>query len=198
MTAQFTTHESETIMVHNPVSIGDNGENMTETGNGVLLQYFIDHLNDLQIRADKANKEHRYHLRQLMAKSQPSFLPVTKSGTIPSSGNLILDFDGPMLGRRWVVRMVTISDSLSFWASMGSAEATLCSGISMNTIVPSQVRWPFNSLPNSATFGSDQMWIVPRDHVLLSITGGTSGQNVTSTLWLQDFPELNAGVAVNE
>jgi hypothetical protein len=185
-------------MANPPVSVGDNGANVVNTGQGVLLKYFLDALESFQDRIEKAYKEHRYHLRQMNKKAQPVYSSITKSGQVKSDGTLILDFDGPMIGRRWVVRMITISDGGSFWNTMDGSEATVCVGTNMGSIVPSMVRWPFNSLPNSATFGSDQMWIVPRDHVLLSITGGTSGENITSTIWIQDFAEDNGSVAVEE
>lgn len=179
-------------MPSQPVSIGDNGETANPEY-GPVLQYFIDKMNDIQINYTKSLKEHRYHIRQMQAKSQPAYAPQYATGTIDSSGNLVLDLGGPQIGRRWVVRMVTFSDAGGFWNSMSSAKVTLAVGQKVSNIVqPQQVRWAFGTTPNTATFGSDQMWIVPRDHVLLSVTGGTSGEGVVATLWIQDFDVSNS------
>jgi len=85
--------------------------------------------------------------------------------------------------------MVIFSDAGSFWNSMGTAQAALATGnkLSGNTIPPNAVRWPFSSCPNAANFSSGQVTVNPADNVLLSITGGTPGQNVQTVIWIQDF-----------
>lgn len=174
-----------------PVSVGDNGENL----DGPILAMFKDYIEDVKENHRKTLAEHRYHMRQMIAKSHPVYAPQFASGAIDSSGNLVLDMGGPQQGRRWVVRMVTISDSQSFWNTMGAAKVTLCVGQKTgNTVLPNQVRWPFSSAPNSATFSADQMWIVPSDNVLLSVTGGTSAQSVQAVIWIQDFDEMAGAV----
>jgi len=160
-----------------------------ETQDGPLLGMLKDFIGKTSETYSKSLKEHRYHMRQMLTKQLPAFAPVYSNVELNSSGAGVMSFGGPQIGRRWVVRMVSFSDANSWWASMGSAQVTLCVGphFSNSLITPNMVRWPFASGPNSATFSSDQMWIVPRDKVLLSITGGTSGQVIQGTIWLQDF-----------
>lgn len=172
----------------NPVAIGDDGRSVQPSEDGPLLRALREHFDKMRVDYRNALEENRLRVRQAVAMAQPAYAPQFASGAVDSSGNLVLDLGGPQLGRRWVVRMATFSDAVSFWNTMGSAQATLCVGRRTgNTVYPSMVRWPFNTAPNAATFGSDQMWITPQDHVLLSVTGGTSAQNIQATIWIQDF-----------
>lgn len=174
-----------------PVSVGDNGENVNEPDG---IEGFFKRIKDLFDKfiqdSDRVNKENRYHLRQIMKLRQPVYAPLSKSVTLDANGNGILDFGGPQHGRRWLVRNTSLSDAGSYFTSMGSAKAVLAVGQNIRgTILPNMVRWAYASVPVTDTFGSDQMWIVPRDHVLISVTGGNASQAIQGTIWVQDFPE---------
>lgn len=170
-----------------PVSIGDDGSPPGD-GDGPLLAALKTWFLEIRDQGRRDQEHARLRLRQARALAQPSYAPQKTNGTIDANGNLVLDISGPMLGRRWAVRMVTFSDAGSFWSSMGGATAALCTGQrNGNTVPPDSVRWPFATGPNCATFGSDQLWVIPADNVLLAISGGTPGQNVQCTIWVQDF-----------
>jgi hypothetical protein len=181
-------------MTHQPVSVGDDGRMPgADPADGPVLAALRESFTQWRIGMSTELAKHRNRQRQQLLAAQPAYAPLSASGAIGSNGTLLLDLGGPQKGRRWVVRMVTVSDSGSFWNTMTNAQATVCTGhfYGNNVVMPQQVRWPFATLPNSATFGSDQMWVVPADHVLLSITGGTNLQNVQCTIWVQDFAELS-------
>lgn len=174
-----------------PVAVGNDGRSEADApGDGPLLialkEYFTAARNDYLAEM----RDRRLKMRQASALAQPVYAQVSHAVTVPASGNAIVQLGGPQIGRRWVVRMVTISDGAAFWNSMGSAQAVIATGNVggvISVLPPNMVRWPVNSLPNSTTFGADQMWIVPSEKVFVALTGGTSGQNVQVTMWFQDF-----------
>jgi hypothetical protein len=172
-----------------PVSIGDNGENVEDIPG--VLKYIKNVFERFTAENERQQKEHRYHMRQILKSRQPTYAPINSSVTLDSNGNGIMDFGGPQVGRRWVVRMVAFSDAGSYFTTMGSAKVTLCVGQNVNNnITTNMVRWPFGTVPNAQSFGADQMWVVPRDHVLMSVTGGNSGQSIQGVIHIQDFDEL--------
>lgn len=178
---------------HQAVAVGDDGKYENPSpDDGPLLAGIRKYFDGLHDRYQASLDEFRLKGRQQAQAAQAAYAPQFATGTIPSSGNLILDFGGPQQGRRWVVRMVTYSDAGSFWNSTSGAKFTVCTGLSMGTgiVAPQMVRWASAAGPNCTSFSADQMWIIPNDHVLLSVTGGTSGQNISATLWIQDFDVL--------
>lgn len=181
--------------MNQPVAVGDDGRAPGD-GDGPLLAALRGWAAELraEMRAERENL--RLRARQAAMLAQPAYAPLKQNGTIDANGNLVLDLGGPQLGRRWAVRMIAYSDAGSYWSTM-SASAALCLGQKTgSTVPPDAVRWPFSSSPNAASFGADQIWVNPSDHVLLSITGGTAGQNVQCTIMIQDFtPESPLPVA---
>lgn len=169
------------------VAIGDDGRPPGHEDGPLIgaLKHWFAVMRDEARRDREAN---RAMLRQALAARQPAYAPVKANGTIDANGRLVLDLGGPQQGRRWAVRMVTFSDAGSFWATMGTANVAVAIGQKTgNIITPDSVRWPFTVTPNSASFGSDEVWVTPSDNVLLAVTSGTVGQNVQCTAWIQDF-----------
>lgn len=108
-------------------------------------------------------------------------VPLTQVLKLDGSGNGIVDLGGPKQGYMWRVRRVSISDAQSFTASMGAAVAQFYEGIPSDaanaaTMRPQLIIWPFASLPNAATFGSDEVPLVFPEHLVAVVTGGTAAQ----------------------
>ena len=188
-------------MTKQAVAVGDDGRSPVEDPNaGPVLTAFREFTERFRQDYRRDLEQYRLKVRQHALAMQPAYAPVTSSGIIGTDGNLVINLGGPQIGRRWVVRMITISDAGAFWNTMSSAQAVIATGSSTagDTVLPNMVRWPFSSLPNSANFGSDQMWINPRDKLLVAITGGTSTQNVQVTAWLQDFAVESVPLSTEE
>lgn len=173
--------------MNQPVAIGDDGRPPGDD-DGPLLAALKTWFAELRDQHERNMTHLRTELRQARAAAQPVYAPLTGSGLIDASGNLVIDIGGPQQGRRWSVGTVAFSDAGSYWASMGAAVAALCVGNKTgNTVPPNAVRWPFAAGPNAANFSSGQITVIPADNVLLSVTGGTPGQNIQVTLWVQDY-----------
>jgi hypothetical protein len=131
----------------------------------------------------------------------PAFVPIPGWGvgiagnapTVPASGTLLLDHGGPQLGRRWLPRGWVVSDGANFWTSMGSGQAVGVVGRADTTthVAPFQVRWAFSSLPNVATFGSEDITVNYGEHLYTMITTGNNGQNISAAFIVQDFDLLS-------
>lgn len=160
---------------------------------GPILEGIKNHLNQANADFKAALKDHRYKMRQASIINQPAYAPISASGTIASNGTLLLDLGGPQQGRRWAVRLLAYSDASSWSTTMTNALGTVYIGrINTPTVVSPQFAvWPFSTSPNAATFGSDELWITPSDHLYLYITGGNVNQNVQVTAHIQDFDPVN-------
>lgn len=121
----------------------------------------------------------------------PRIITLTQSDGINSNFALV-DFGGPNDGYFWHVRLVTISDSVSWGNSMGAATAQIGIGQEVggqNTqLLPNQVRWPFAVLPNAATFSTWHLTVQRSEHLLVQVLGGTNGQGVTVTAVIEQRP----------
>jgi hypothetical protein len=131
------------------------------------------------------------HCKQLKAfQRQPSYMTFAQAGIIPASGSLIIDVslgNGPNLGYQWMVRRASISDGNSYAATMGAAVGQFYVGLQteLATVRPNLVGWPFANLPNTATFGNDEVPILYGQHLLFLVTGGTVGQTVMASAVVQ-------------
>jgi hypothetical protein len=129
--------------------------------------------------------------RQLKAfQRQPSYITLAQAGIIPASGSLILDVslgNGPNLGYQWMVRRASISDANNYAATMGAAVGQFYVGLQTEaaTVRPNLVGWPFATLPNTATFGNDEVPVLYGQHLLFLVTGGTVGQTVMASALVQ-------------
>jgi hypothetical protein len=108
-------------------------------------------------------------------------IPVTQVLQLSGAGAGICDLGGPSQGYLWRVRRVSISDAQSFTTSMGAAVGQFYEGIPTDapgaaTMRPQMVIWPFASLPNAATFGSDEVPLKFGEHLVAVVTGGTPNQ----------------------
>ena len=132
----------------------------------------------------------------------PALVPVTgvsvgvANNVVPASGILLLDLGGPQVGRRWLIRAVSISDAGNFSTSMGSAICQFYVGrhTSATAIAPQQVRWPFTVLPNAATFGSEELPVLPMDRLYCLFSGATSGQILQATALVQDLDPASKAI----
>lgn len=172
------------------VSIGDDGNSVNPEPNddGPLLEAFKKYVEKNKADYKDALAEHRRKIRQQAIADNPVYAPLTNSGTVDANGNLVIDLGGPQKGLNWVVRMLSYSDGGSYWNTMATAKTTMCIGIKTgNTVTPNMVRWPFPSSPNAATFSSGQYIVNPADHLLLSITNGSTGQTIQCTAMIQEY-----------
>jgi len=109
-----------------------------------------------------------------------------QSGVIPASGVLAFDLDGPKTGYQWTVRRVTVTDSGSAAASMGDAVGWIYAGQpSPGLVLPGNLEWIMPVLPNAATWSADQLILQYGEHLLVQVTGGTSGQGVICSVAYQ-------------
>jgi hypothetical protein len=146
---------------------------------------------------------HQRHAKQLATfQRQPSSITLTQAGIIPASGSLLIDVslgNGPYLGHQWMVRRASVSDAGNFTATMGAAVGQFYVGLptELATVRPNLVGWPFATLPNTATFGNDEMPVLYGQHLLFLVTGGTVGQTVMASATVQLFrpQDIGAGAA---
>lgn len=117
---------------------------------------------------------------------QPIRGPLQATGAVPSSGPLVLDLGAPAMGRRWVVKNLSITDAHDVTAAV-TGKAWLYAG-QVGAYGPHDLRWMEATLPAVDRFGSDQLAIIPPDRLLVVITGGTAAQVLLARAEVLDFP----------
>lgn len=132
--------------------------------------------------------------RQQRAREQPLRGPLVRSGTVANpTAPLTLDLGGPAMGRRWVLRLLGVSDAASV-ATAVTGTADVYVGVPGVTS-PAHWRWHFASLPNIEKFSDDQVEITPGQRLYVVATGVTAAQIVQAVAEVDDFP-LGMGEAV--
>ena len=113
--------------------------------------------------------------------------PITKTATATAGGVAQVSLGGPNLGYYWMVRRVSISDAAAWSNTMGSAIGGfyLCRSGATLVPLPQQIAWPFAVLPNVATFSTNHLRIGYGDHLVLYLTGCTSGQVIQATAYAE-------------
>jgi hypothetical protein len=118
---------------------------------------------------------------------------VTFSRTALISNNFALvDLGGPNDGYFWHVRLITVSDTVSWGDTMGGATAQVGIGQEIGgpsgQMVPNQVRWPFGVIPNAATFSTWHLTVQRSERLMVQVLGGTNGQGVSCTAVVEQRP----------
>lgn len=137
----------------------------------------------LEIRGirDRIDKEtaRAVHMRPIRA-------PRQAAGTVPATGPLVLDLGAPAMGRRWSVRNLTVSNSAGVrTAAAGTADIYVGNP---HIYSADAWRWGLDPLPGAARFSSDQLDVIPQDHLFVVVEGGTSGDVLLARAEVLDFP----------
>jgi hypothetical protein len=99
--------------------------------------------------------------------------------TIPASGVVTADMDGPKTGYQWSVRRVTVTDAAAVTNTMGSAVGWLYAGQPSPLLTtPENAEWGMSPLPNMAIFGPGELVLQYGEHLLVQVTGGTAAQKI--------------------
>jgi hypothetical protein len=113
-------------------------------------------------------------------KSAPQML------TVPASGTVTFDMDGPKTGYMWTVRRIAVTDAAGVANSMGNAAAYVFAGQPVPSLaLPGNLEWIISPLPNVANFGSDILNLQYGEHLLVQIQGGTTGENIICSVAYQ-------------
>lgn len=156
--------------------------------------------------AEKIEKNSKAMLDYMERTKRPMLIPYSQTGLLNSSGYTILDLGGPPAMYMWVVRMITVSDALLWSNSMGSANAQFGVGplspeavAGTQPMAPNTVRWPFNVLPNVATFSTNHFTLYHGDRLYCQLQSGTANETVQATAiveqWLVSAMREGADIA---
>lgn len=116
--------------------------------------------------------------------------PPPQQVTIPASGIILASFNGPELGYQWTVRKITVADAATTSATVAGT-AWVYAGVSTGgatAILPSNLEWILNPLPNVAVFSADEVVLQQGENLYVNITGGTNGQNLMIGVQYQLYP----------
>ena len=106
--------------------------------------------------------------------------------TVPASGSVTFDMDGPKTGYQWTVRRISVSDEGALANSMGSAQGGVYAGQPSPLLVsPGNLEWIFPTLPNVANFGSDELVLQYGEHLFVQVTGATVGEGIICSIAYQ-------------
>lgn len=112
--------------------------------------------------------------------------PLVKAGTVPAAGPLVLDLGAPAMGRRWDLRNLSVSDAADVGtAAAGAADVYVGTPLAYG---PMAWRWQLPTLPAVEKFSSDQIAVIPGDHLLVVVTTGTAGQVLMARADVLDYP----------
>lgn len=127
-------------------------------------------------------------------RERPLRAPRVQAGTVANpTAPLTLDLGGPAMGRRWVLRLLGVSDAASVATTLtGTADVYV--GVPGVTS-PAHWRWHFATLPNIEKFSDDHVEITPGQRLYVVVTGATASQIVQAIAEVDDFP-LGLGEAV--
>ena len=118
----------------------------------------------------------------------------TETVTLNASGFGVMDFGQPPVGFFWIIRLITVSDAAAWSNSMGAAAVQFGVGnpdaAGSSAVLPTPyVRWPFATLPNAATFSTNQFTTTAMsDHVIAQVVGGNAGQVIQATIVYEQWP----------
>ena len=113
--------------------------------------------------------------------------------TANSAGACTLDLDGPQPGRYWLVRSIVVGGTGYEDAPAGSAAVyvLIVPAGAVATAGTLQMRDNVaGALPQVAFYGSEQMLLHAREHLIVTITSGTSGQQYVAAATIEDWPDL--------
>lgn len=112
--------------------------------------------------------------------------PRQASGVMPAAGHLVLSLGSPAMGRRWAVRNLSVCDASDVTAAVtGTADVFVGNKIALS---PISWRWHLVALPDTEKFSSDQLAVIPSDHLIVVVNGATPGQNILARAEVLDFP----------
>jgi hypothetical protein len=137
---------------------------------------------------------------------RPSLIPITNITQVNSAGYAVIDLGGPPALYMWIVRLITVSDALAWTNSMGTPTVQFGvgnippeAGAGIAPMAPNTVRWPFNTLPNAATFSTNHFTLYHGDRLYCQLQGGVANENVQATAvieqWLVSAMRQDADIA---
>ena len=183
------------------VSIGDDGRDpAADPEDGPLLTAIKDFFARTQQETRAIMEQHALELRQARYLATPTATPVQASGTYPASGLLRMDLGGPQKGRRWLVRMLRVSEAASVTGTL-TGRADFFTGQPANYTgadSPANWVWTMGTLPAVDKFTSESITVTPTDHLYCVISSGTPGQHAFVGALVLDYPaNPAAGAAVS-
>jgi len=116
--------------------------------------------------------------------------PPPRQVTVPASGIISTDFDGPVLGYQWTVRKIWVADA-ALVSNTVSGIAAVYAGTTASGaagILPTNLEWLISPLPNVAVFSADQLVLQQGEDLVINITGGTNGQVLVVGCQYQLYP----------
>lgn len=129
------------------------------------------------------------------ASSAPIYAPRARSGVVAADGSLLLTLGGPAMGRRWVIRNVSVCDAGAVrTATTGTADIYVGNSVALG---PSEWRWPFAALPAAEKFSDDEILVIPHDQLIIHVQGATAGQAILARANVLDYPVTRSTPVVN-
>ena len=181
------------------VAYGNDGVNLNPPdGDGPALVAMKQLLAQFKVDMKNAYLEAMKQAMQEKLANMPNLVPLQQSGTVPASGTLYLDLGGPQLGRRWLVRMLGVTQSVSPDNTLGGKAYWFIGQPPVTGRVnPANLEWIMSSLPATQNFSSESILVQPNDHLWVAIIGGTQNQLALATANVLDYnPALTSGVPV--
>jgi len=129
----------------------------------------------------------------------PIVIPLVATATVSAAGLAVVNIGSPNDGYFWAVQLIAISDAALWTNSMGTAAGQICIGQAgtdaTKQLPPHYVRWPFATLPNSATFSRQGLYVSDNDQLMVQITGGTPAEVVQATAVVEIWNSAEARAA---
>lgn len=180
------------------VSIGDDGRPPGDD-DGPLLAALKTFFGEMREETRRSLEAHKLEMMQARYLATPTSTSTRASGAVPAGGSLVLDLDGPQLGRRWLIRLLRVSAATSVGDTL-TGRADFYVGRPPGTGQRPNVdtwQWGFATLPGIQSFTSETIPITPSDHLYCVISGGTAGQLALAGATIIDYEaNASAGPAV--
>lgn len=142
------------------------------------------------------NRKTTERLSQVITYQQPTPLPIVRGVTLSGTGFAMVDMGGPNVGYRWNVKRLGVVGSPDATATV-TGRADWYAG---NTIPASALpfpaeghRWMMTTLPNDTAFSNNVITIVPQNRLIVVVSGGTAGQQLSINAEVEDIPDSGRG-----
>jgi hypothetical protein len=185
MTSIFDSMRADpaTPVVLSPLAAADGIPDDGDGGGGLDASFFLSLGASLGTLTEglQADRDRRDSMRP------PGNEQLFKSGTVPSSGLLLLDLGSVPQGRVWQVRRLVVGGVKVTTTAAGAAYA-FAQGAPPDLGLTDCVDI-FLTLPMGNTYGTHQLFLLASEHLWVAFSGASSGQQYAASARVEDWDD---------